>query len=249
MDDDLLILPVLPEATTEYEAPYASPNAVSDMPILYEDEGFEDMGDSAPHTDAIQILQIGIESHFAARPDIQVFSDLNLYYHPTDLKAYVSADLMVVAPFQPMPNASSYRIGKDGPAPLLTLEVLSPRTAQQRDLGDKADIYTRLNVAEYILVDPNHLYLERTLQHRKLQSNQAWLELCDPDGGVTSDLGFRIVIDDDGRLRVTDAATGHKYARPKEAEQIALALRKADERIRELEAENTRLRNRLGDGS
>lgn len=231
-------MPLLPVNRIDEDATLPRVEWLDGLPILYEDEGFEEMGDAAPHTEAIQILLAGINSHFGNRPDIQVFSDLDLYYHPSNLRAYISPDLMVVVPYQRMAAATSYRIDKDGPAPLLAIEVLSPRTGQQRDLGEKAALYSSLKVAEYVLVDPRHLYLAQTLQMRNLQSDGSWRESTDGDGGVTSELGFRIIVDHDERLRVVKVADGHRYVRPDEG----------DERVRELEAEIARLKSRLADG-
>ena len=39
------------------------------------------------------------------------------------------------------------------PAPVLVVEVLSERTAEERDLGSKIGLYAQLGVAEYILLD------------------------------------------------------------------------------------------------
>ncbi len=146
---------------------------------------------------------------------------------------------MVVTPFVPLgENVSSYRIGKEGPAPEVTVEVLSERSAQQRDLAEKTKVYAQLGVAEYIVVDVTGVFLPQRLLLKRLQADRTWKDEQDPDGGVTSRLGFRLIIDADGWLRVIDTATGKRYARPDEAESQA-------ERVRELEAELARLRQML----
>src|SRR5262249_45039778 len=124
-------------------------------PLLYEDDGFEDMGDSLPHTEAIFILYFGLRAHFAAaKPRPTVLANFALYYHPTDPRAYVSPDVMVLYPTEPLSeDASSYCIGVDGPGPVLTVEVLSRRSGQQRDLTTKPPLYAQMGVAEYLLFD------------------------------------------------------------------------------------------------
>jgi hypothetical protein len=164
---------------------------------------------------------------------------------------------MVVAPFRPLEESlSSYEIGKQGPVPLLTAEILSERSAQQKDLGEKMTLYARLGVAEYILVDMTGRFLPQRLLLKRLQADGTWKDEQDPDGGVTSRLGFRLILDADGRLRVLDAATGKRYVRPDEAEGVAEAQRQAEEarhqaeearrqaeaRIQELEAELARVK-------
>src|SRR5262245_9918904 len=116
----------------------ALPRVPLDIPVIYEDEGQEEMGEAPIHVDSDEILHNGIRDHLAARSQYRVFSNINVYYHPTKRKAYFSADTVVVEPFaQLSPRSKSYRIGKHGPAPLCTVEVLSQRSFQQGDLTKK----------------------------------------------------------------------------------------------------------------
>jgi Uma2 family endonuclease len=234
------------------------PVIANDMPILYEDEGQDEMGESSPHTAADQILSLGVAEHLRGRPEYRVFSNLNVYYHPTDPRAYVSPDVMVVVPSRPLPeDIASYRVGVDGPAPVLVIEILSRRSFQQQDLTNKPDIYAELGVAEYILVDGTGHFLPERLLLKRLGEDKTWDDLQDPDGGVTSRLGFRILIEGDNRPRVVDAGTGRRYLRPEEAHAAvqaaeaaaqaeAEARRQAEERVRALEEELARLRGRQG---
>jgi len=196
-----------------------------ETPVLFEDEGQEEMGDSAPHSTATQILSCGIEAHVAARVDLQVFTNLNLMYHPIRLRAYVSPDVMVVAPDKPLSaTIRSYRTGKHGPAPRMVLEVLSERTAQQGDLTSKPNVYADSKIPEYILVDSTGEFLPERILLRKLTRAGKWTDHQDDDGGITSALGFRIIFDEDGILRVTNAKTGFRYVRPREATPLFMDL-------------------------
>ncbi len=225
-----------------------------DLPILYEDEEEDDLGESSPHVSTDEILHICLLAHFATRPEYRVFSNMNLYYQPrafreTSKLPYVSPDTMVVVPFHPLgDDVTSYQIGKDGPAPL-TIEVLSERSAQQRDLAEKITVYAKLGVKEYFLVDPGGKYLSRRLLLKRLQQDGTWSDEQDSDGGVSSGLGFRLAMDSAGRPQVLDVATGRPYVRPTEAVQrVTEAERRATEaenRARDLEAEIARLRQAL----
>jgi Uma2 family endonuclease len=204
------------------------------MPLLYEDEEEGDMGETNPHSTSEHILRYGVAAHLADRPEYQVFSNMNLYYSPQDRRAYISPDTMVVEPYVRLEeDVSSYRIGENGPSPILAAEVLSERTAQQRDLDEKMDVYAQLGVPEYILVDLTGRFLSERLLLKRLQPNRTWQDEQDPDGGVTSQLGFRLIIDTDGRLRVLDATTGKRYARPDEAQAEADARREAEKHLEE----------------
>jgi hypothetical protein len=244
------------------------------MPVMFEDEGQEEMGDTEIHTLTVNILFYGLRAHFLLYAELlayHVYSNLNLYYHPIKRWAYVSPDGMVARPERrPRIDVRSYRIGTTGPAPDFAAEVLSQRSFQQQDLSNKPRIYADLRVSEYVLIDPTGNYLPEKLLLKRLGPKQTWKDEQDSDGGVTSRFGFRLIMDSDGQLRVLDARTGRRYARPDEAEQAVRgqeeavrareealraqeeavrareeALRaqeEAEARVRELEAENARLR-------
>ncbi len=233
------------------------------MPIIYEDEGQDEMGEANLHTRSDFIITTGLITHLKPRGQYQVYSNLDCYYSPGDRAAYFSSDTMVVEPFAALPeDIASYRIGTDGPAPLLTIEILSQRSGQQRDRTDKPVIYGQLGVAEYILADLTGRFLPERLQLMR-RLHRAWKTTQDADGGVTSKLGFRIIIDTDNQFRVVDAATGKGYLRPDEAQAAeaerqkeanarkraeqarakeSKARQEAEEQIRQLSAELKRLR-------
>ena len=209
-----------------------------DMPVMYEDEGQEEMGETTPHNDSSDILHYGIRAHLADRPELDVRADLNVYYHLIDRWSYVSPDLAVFRPSTPLGRRlRSYRIGTHGPAPIFVAEVLSQRSFQQQDLSNKPVIYAQLGVAEYLLVDVTGEYLPQRLLLKRWQPDETWIDCQDPDGGVTSTLGFRVILESDEQIRIANAATGHRYLRPNEAE----------ERVRALEEELARLRGQQSD--
>ncbi len=215
-----------------------------DMPVVYEDEGQEHMGDTLFHFTTEVILYFGIMWHLEGQKGFQSLPNMNLYYHPIDRSAYVSPDVMVVQPFEPIPaTLRTYRIGEQGPAPLLAIEVLSRRTFQQGDLTIKPQIYADMGVREYILVDVTGDFLPERLQIRRLDPDKMWIIDRDRDGGVTSTLGFRIIIEADDKVQVLHAQTGHRYARPHQAESAANALLEAQRRIEELEAQLAKINN------
>jgi hypothetical protein len=219
------------------------------MPRLYGNEDLE-MGESTIHWITAGILVYGLGFHFAQLAGYRVLANLNLYYSSDDPTDYVSPDMMVVRPPAALPEQlTSYTIGVQGPAPVLVGEVLSFRTWQQGDLSRKPMLYSSLGIEEYIVADVTGEMLEQRLLLLRRQRGGSWRDEQDADGGVTSRLGFRAVIEDDGQLRVMDAKTGKRYARPEEAQaaidQLAAeaeARRRAEERVRALEEELARLR-------
>jgi len=218
-------------------------------PLLYEDEGLE-MGESTIHALTLGILFYGLKLHFARRKNIQVFTNLNLHYSADDPLLYVSPDLMIVQSARRFAdNMASYRVGRDGPAPRLVAEVLSSRTWQEGDMSNKPLVYSDLGVEEYTVVDVTSVMLPQKLVLLRRQSKGTWLDEQDADGGLTSRFGFRLLVDDDGHLRVGDAATGARYPRPDEAglrlRQVEAAYQKEVKLRQRLEAELARLRRRI----
>ncbi len=213
------------------------PLIVNGLPVMYEDDKEPDLGESNPHVLTDHVLFNCLSVHFARSRRYQVFSNMNLYYDAFEDDEielpYVSPDNMVVRPYRRLPKSTrSYRIGVDGPVPVQTAEILSERSFEQRDLKEKALLYARLRVGEYILVDTTGRFLRRKLLLKRLLPDGTWKDEQDGDGGVTSELGFRLIIDRDGELTVLNRRTGRPYVRPLEAER----------RIRRLEAEVARLR-------
>ena len=214
---------------------------VGDWPLLWEDDEEGDMGEANLHVLTDEILHVCLSAHFADQPDVRVYSNMNLYYQArlpaaTRPPPYVSPDTMIVRPSKNLPEAAtSYRLEVDGPEPLVVIEIQSERSAQQRDLAEKKELYAKLRIPEYILVDPVGDHVPERLRLYRRSVEGSWDHVREVDGGVTSLLGFRLIIDDDHRLRVVNAATGHRYIRPMEAEAEARA-RAAAEAAHEAEA-------------
>jgi hypothetical protein len=84
-------------------------------------------------------------------------------------------------------------------------------------LSNKPRIYASIGVPEFILVDVTGEFMPEKLKLRRLQAdNCCWVDEQDADGGVTSQLGFRLNIDSDGMIRMFDAETRDGYPRPEE---------------------------------
>jgi Uma2 family endonuclease len=197
------------------------------MPLLYEDEGLE-MGESTLHSLTCYFLFCGLNLHFARRRNYHVFTNLNLYYSSQDPTLYISPDIMLVKSSRKFDeDMASYEIGKDGPAPCMVTEVLSNRTWQEGDMTNKPPIYSALGVEEYLVVDVKGKMLPQKLVLLRRQRDGSWLDEQDADGGITSQLGFRLLIDADRQLRVASAVTGEPYPRPDEAALELWNLRNA----------------------
>jgi hypothetical protein len=87
---------------------------------------------------------------------------------------------------------------------------------------------------------------------KRLQNDGGWLDDQDRDGGITTRLGFRIVVEEDNLPRVIDLQMGKRYVRPNEAQALldeaSRRAETAEEKIRALEEELNRLRNPPANG-
>jgi Uma2 family endonuclease len=220
----------------------AALEAFQALPLVHEDDQEVEMGESNLHWVIEAILRFSLAAHLAGQPRYRVYANLNFHFQPRFPRVYVTPDVMVVTPAAPLAeDVNSYALDRDGPAPVLVAEILSERTAEERDLEEKPQTYAFLGIPEYVLIDPSGEFLEQRLLLKRLQRNRTWKDEQDADGGITSRLGCRVVLEADGKPRVLDVKTGERYPRPDEA--VA--------RVRELEKELARLRGkgRKGKGS
>src|SRR5262245_21786136 len=86
----------MPNAVLWGVMPVTAPVRGKEIPIVYEDEGQGDMGESDVHTQSVGVLYYGLQAHHSGRTNYRAFSNLNLHYSDDDAKAFVSPDIMVV---------------------------------------------------------------------------------------------------------------------------------------------------------
>jgi hypothetical protein len=218
-----------------------------DTPIIYEDEEEDKMGEANRHANTNVILYACLKHFLKERhPQLRIYLNMSCYYangpkhKKTGSLPYVSPDNMIVEPFEPSDDLVSYTIGKTGPEPRVTIESLSEGTAEVNDQDVKVKLYARLKVGEYILVDVTGEFLPEKLLLKRLQPDGTWKDERDADGGVTSDLGFRLLIDETDEVVVVDRATGKRYVRPDDIFQLedqllaeAHARELAEQKVRE----------------
>jgi Uma2 family endonuclease len=172
----------------------------ADTPIIYEDEEDEanDMGEANQHYRTNNTLFNCVKAHMRKRRrKLRVYANMNCCYAPGPLEPetgslpYFSSDVMVVEPFESLPeDLVSYTIGRQGSSPLSAMEVLSKGNAETNDKQVKVILYARLKIDEYILIDPTGKLLEQKLLLKQLQPDGTWLDFQDDDGGGDEQAGF-----------------------------------------------------------
>lgn len=220
-----------------------SPDWFGAWPLLFE-EFEEDVSELTWHYYAASILFFSLQAHLAERhKNLLARVNFALRYAPPRYSAKrlppsAVPDVMVVEPVVPLPeDKGSYRIGVDGPAPRLVIEVLSESTAEERDLDLKLTLYALLGISEYVLLDASGQFLPQRLLLKRLQRNGTYRDIQDADGGVTSRLGVRILLDDRGLPTVVDTVTGQAYLRTTDAQsRFNVAKEELDAATKALEA-------------
>jgi Uma2 family endonuclease len=235
--------------------------------IEYPSSDGKPMAETDQHRDDMVALIEGLKARYASRADVYVAGNLLVYYEEGNPKARFAPDVFVVLGV-PRRRRRVYKLWEEKRPPSVVIEVTS-RGTWLEDEGKKKALYGRLGVAEYYLYDPLGEYLEPPLQGLKLEAG-AYVPMRRgaDDSLASAALGMKLKLED-GRLRLTDLATGAPMLRPEELEaarQNAEAARQnaearatkeesarvaadtraeaAEARARAAEAELTRLRAR-----
>ncbi|MFN8486312.1 MAG: Uma2 family endonuclease [Caldilineaceae bacterium] len=128
-----------------------------DIPLTQADFLNPQLGDHMVQSDAHFILVVSLYNRFHKRylnhPTIGVFSDIKMLWGIEDLPE-PAPDLAVV-PQLSSKHAyhSSFDVRKEQTRPCLIVEVVSPH--YPGDDTDKVDIYERVGITEYIIIDPH----------------------------------------------------------------------------------------------
>jgi len=190
-------------------------------------------------TDLIEVL----ERRYADVPDVWVGGNLFLCYEKGNPAATVAPDVLLAKGVTKW-DRPNYLLWEERP-PSLVVEVTSRKTRRE-DEGKKKAIYERIGVEEYVLFDPFGEYLRPRLQGFRLESGRYQPIPLQKDGTLpsrTTGLTFR---PEGERLRLVDTATGEPLLWDEEIrsahDREAAARKAAEERVRALEAELSRLR-------
>jgi Uma2 family endonuclease len=174
------------------------------------------------HSDLIVDIGARLLHWSRSRPEFLVISDVQHVLGRGLPKP--SPDISVIRGARnPEKVESSYNMVRQGVPPCLIIELISPRDPRIREIDehDKVDLYQRIGVREYFLVE-----LPRTMPGRfgifgyRLDSNGTYRRIVpDAEGGLCSEttgLWFGISPEGTG-LIVRDAATGEPLPNVSEA--------------------------------
>jgi len=206
----------------------------------------DQMVQGAFHAAVTQMLTDLLQRHFRAQEDVLVFSDVKLLWGVRKLRDRQPVpDVTVVrgVRHRNLAEYSTFDIVKEGVRPCLVIEVISDGDARIRntDLVDKVDVYERVEIPEYLIVDPPGPATQDRFQLilYRLDAEGRYRRIApDAEGRLLSETtGVRFAISPEGdRVLLFDAATGERLLTSAEEETAR----------RNAEAELTRLRAELG---
>ena len=129
-----------------------------------------------------------------------------------------------------------YKIWVERKPPDVVIETTSRKT-RRKDMVTKPELYARLGIKEYFLVDPDHEYLDPPLQgHRLTEGAYVRIE-PDPTGALVSEeLGLKLQ-EQSGEIEFYRLDTGERLLT---AEERAANARQAEAEARQAEAEARR---------
>jgi Uma2 family endonuclease len=227
-----------------------------EIPLTAEDLLDPELGDevtqSKPHAKAVTTLNDLLERHFDDDPDVQVLFDMKIVWGLPGLPN-PSPDIMVVRGAGEDEGRSIFDVTQEGVLPCLILEVVSYSDAAmyKNDHEIKVDIYQRVGIPEYLIVDPS-FSAEDPLQLTgyRLAPNGRYRRI-EPDSrgrlhSETTNLFFAPA--QDGRtVRIGDASTGEWLLTAREEESARIreteARKAAEAEVAQLRAEIERLKS------
>jgi Uma2 family endonuclease len=206
--------------------------------VEYPTSDGQPMAETLEHQQVMIDLIEGLRHRFAGVPGAWVAGNFFLCYERGNPRAHLAPDVMVAKGLDQRfrPN---YLLWEEKP-PSLIVEVTS-RSTRREDLGKKKSLYERFGTEEYVLYDPLDEYLKPRLQGYRLDRGRFQPIPLEADGSLrtrTTGLTFR---PEGQRMRLVDSLTGKPILWHEES---LAALQDAQERLRALEAELSRLRQR-----
>jgi Uma2 family endonuclease len=220
--------------------------------IEYPESDGRPMAETPAHGQVILDLYHALSRRYAEEPDVYVWFNLLFYYVQGEPRASVAPDVFLVRGVDKKRERRTYKVWEEGRAPSWICEVTSKSTKDEDEVTKKR-VYERLGVEEYFLFDPLGEYLKPRLQGYHLAGGRYQRLAAQGDGSLSSEATGLRLVPEGKRLRLRDAATNEplpwqeedveaRAAAEREAERQTRRAEAAEQRVRALEEELTRLR-------
>jgi Uma2 family endonuclease len=207
----------------------------------------DEVTQSDPHAQVVTTLHELLKRHYESVQDVVVLFDMKIVWGIPAL-SNPSPDLAIVRGVPKREGRSIYRVAEEGELPCLIVEVVSYSDAAmyQNDHEVKVDLYQRVGIPEYLIVDPPFPPKDPLALTGYRMAPDGRYRRIEPDsrGRIHSETTHLFFApSEDGRtVRVGDAETGEWLLTASEEQA---ARKAAEELAREAKAENARLRAEL----
>ena len=205
------------------------------------------MAETLEHQQVMIDLILGLRQRYAERTDVWVAGNFFLCYEKGNPNAHVSPDVMLAKGVRKKARLN-YLLWEEK-TPSLLVEVTSRSTRREDEVKKKA-LYERIGVEEYVLFDPLGEYLRPRLQGFRLEGGRYRPIPPQMDGALPSRTTGLTLRPESERLRLVETDTGEPLLWNEEitaARQAAeVRCEVAEERVRALEEELSRLRKSSG---
>jgi Uma2 family endonuclease len=172
----------------------------------YPDSDGRFMGDTDFHNHAMREIVETLEDFYAPEPDVYIASNLIMYYEEGEPAKRKDPDVLLAKKVGKH-KRRSFRVWEEKTFPSVLFEIASKKT-WKNDVGEKRDLYTRINIKEYFIFDPEERYLDPPLQGFRTGHGKSIPMTPNADGSLTSKEMGLILFVDGSSLRFKDAATG-----------------------------------------
>ena len=202
-------------------------------PVEYPDSDGRPIAETDWHSSELMDLVFRLKARYGAAPNVYVTSSMFVYYEEGNPHSVLAPDVMVVFG---VPNRQRrvYFLWEEGEPPSVVFE-LSSRATWREDQRNKKALCARLGVSEFYLYDPAYEYLRPPLQGFRLVGDTYVPITPAADGSLHSErLGLALALQE-GRIRLTDLATGEHLPTSSEVQT----------RLADAQSENARLRAEL----
>ncbi|GIV20726.1 MAG: hypothetical protein KatS3mg023_2477 [Armatimonadota bacterium] len=139
--------------------------------VHYPESDGKPMAEPPEHLEVMLALIATLQAYFAHRQDVYVAGNQFLYWIEGNPRQRVAPDVYVAFGVPRRPWRAIWKVWEVGKAPDVIIELTSPSTAAE-DLGRKYQLYQRLGVGEYLLIDVKHEYLKEPLNLYRLTNGE-----------------------------------------------------------------------------
>jgi len=179
--------------------------------LVGEDE--EELSETTLHFELVNYLFNALKLFFGERENVFVASNLRISYDPQNPLKWFAPDVLVA--FETANRErSSYDLKTEVQMPQVIFEISSSQTAY-KDMGEKYNVYARLGVEEYYLLDPERNLLPDTLMAYQRKGGKL-LPVEIQNGRVFSSRLNLEIVDTGAQFRLFDSKNNDFLRSPEE---------------------------------